>query len=182
MAMLKAGASPLALQTLGRLEAFGASERTRSKARWLGCIGQVCARNSEASASCVRALLGQDAWAEELLEDLELDVELRSVIGGALSALVPGLGQLTGGNPADAALALLVNGGWMVGVVALALHGMAWDAGLLGAGFGLRYYTGNIHNGAEAWRARAEARRQRASEQLLMLLGRRSQGVSAEGK
>lgn len=56
-----------------------------------------------------------------------------------------------------------------------ALHGMAWDAGLLGAGFGSRYYTGNIHNGSAAWRARAEGRRERAAERLLMLLGRRAQ-------
>jgi formamidopyrimidine-DNA glycosylase len=44
-------------------------------------------------------------------------------------------------------------------------------ASLLGLGVGLRYYLGNIHNGAEAWRATAERMRDQASRKLIRILG-----------
>jgi hypothetical protein len=92
-------------------------------------------------------------------------------VGGTLSGIVPGLGQATGGDPLDGGMALLVNGGWEVGSVLLALDGLYVDASLLAVGMGLRYYLGNIHNGAAAWRAAAHRKRDAAARELARLVG-----------
>ena len=84
---------------------------------------------------------------------------------------MPGLGQRTGGNPGDALLALAVNGGFGTAVYFLLADWAVADAGLLGLGLGFRYYLGNIHNGAEAWRAAADRKRAASSQRLIRLLG-----------
>ena len=94
-------------------------------------------------------------------------------MGGVLSAVVPaGSGQATGGHPERRpALALAVTGGFGTAVYLLIADGAVADASLLGLGLGLRYYLGNIHNGADAWRGAAERRRTAAAERLIRLLG-----------
>lgn len=90
----------------------------------------------------------------------------RSALG-----ILPGLGQATGGDPLDGGKALLVNGGWEAGAAVLALDGLYVDATLLTIGVGLRYYIGNIHNGAAAWRAAARRTRDAAARDLARLVG-----------
>jgi hypothetical protein len=173
--LLRTKAFPHAEHVFSRVEAFGADAPTRAFATRLRCIAEVLAHDGAAARACVRELppAGAPPAAEvdDLLSDLELNAHLRGWVGGVLSALVPGLGQATGGHPGDGLLALAVNGGFGAGVYLLIADGAVADASLLGLGLGLRYYLGNIHNGAEAWRGAAERRRAAAAERLIRLLG-----------
>jgi hypothetical protein len=166
VAELAAGAYPAAVRDLLLIESFAEAAETREQARTLRCIAHLRALDSQAARACLASLPWAAASAADLAE-LDLDPEQRSWVGGSLSALLPGLGQTTGGHPGDGALALLVNGAWGTGCGFL-LADRAWvDASLLGLGFGLRYYIGNIQHGAEAWRLRAVERQRRASERLI---------------
>jgi hypothetical protein len=173
--LLRARSFPHAVHVFARVEAFGADEATRAFATRLRCVAEVLAHDGAAARACISGLPGgagpPQGELDELVRAIEIDVHARGIVGGALSAVVPGLGQLTAGNPGDAALALLVNGGFATAVYFLIADGAIADAALVGLGLGLRYYFGNIHNGAEAWRAAAERRRDRASVRLIRILG-----------
>jgi hypothetical protein len=173
--LLRARSFPHAVHVFARVEAFGADEATRTFATRLRCVAEVLAHDGAAARACIAGLPGgvgpPRGELDELLRTIEIDVHARGFVGGALSAIVPGLGQATAGNPGDGALALLVNGGFATAVYFLIADGAIADAALVGLGLGLRYYFGNIHNGAEAWRAAAEPKRDRASERLIRILG-----------
>jgi hypothetical protein len=173
--LLRARSFPHALHVFARVEAFGAQATTRAFATRLRCVAEVLAHDGTAARACIAELRGgagpPHGELDELVRTLEIDVHARAIMGGTLSAVVPGLGQLTAGNPGDAALALLVNGGFATAVYFLLADGAITDAALVGLGLGLRYYLGNIHNGAEAWRAAAERSRDRASARLIRILG-----------
>jgi hypothetical protein len=175
VALLRAGAIPQALHAFLRVETFGADAGTRRDASRLVCIAQVVARDATAARACVRALAPPgakpSAETEDALDALEIRPGHRAVIGGALSALLPGLGQATAGAPGDGLLALLVNGGWGTATYLLLARGAYFDGVLVGLGVGLRYYIGNVNNGAEAWRAAAERRREDAGRTLILQLG-----------
>jgi hypothetical protein len=173
--LLRARSFPHAVHVFARVEAFGADEATRTFATRLRCVAEVLAHDGAAARACIAGLPGgvgpRHGELDELVRTIEIDVHTRGIVGGTLSAVVPGLGQLTAGNPGDAALALLVNGGFATAVYFLIADGAIADAALVGVGLGLRYYLGNIHNGAEAWRAAAERKRDRASTRLIRILG-----------
>jgi TM2 domain-containing membrane protein YozV len=173
VALLRARSFPHAAHLFARVEAFGADAATRDRATRLRCIGEILARDGPAARTCISGLPAarHAGELEDRLAALEIDAHRRAVIGGILSALIPGLGQLTAGNPGDAFLALAVNGAWATAVYLLIADGALFDASLLGLGVGVRYYIGNIRNGAEAWRAAAESRRAAASERLVRLVG-----------
>lgn len=173
--LLKAGAFPQAVQTFSRLEAFASTEAVAAQARRLRCIGHVFARDTGAARLCVPELISgsrDPEAASDLFDVLEIDSGRRAIVGGVLSALLPGLGQATAGEVGDGALALLVNGAWGLGVYLLVREAAILDAVLVAAGVGFRYYLGNIRNGAEAWRSAAETRRQAAAEDLMRRLAR----------
>jgi TM2 domain-containing membrane protein YozV len=175
VALLRARSFPYALQLFVRVETFGADATTRGRATRFRCIGQVLAGEGAAARSCVAALpAARPARAAEirrLLDRLDINVKTRGVVGGVLSAVIPGLGQATGGEPGDALLALLVNGAWGTGTVLLVLDKAIFEAGLLALGFGLRYYMGNIRNGSLAWEAAAVRSREEAAIRLVRLIG-----------
>ena len=173
--LLRAGEFPHALHVFARVEAFAADEPTRAFATRLRCVAEVMAHDGAAARACIAALpagaVPGDGALDELVRALEVNVHARAIAGGILSALLPGLGQATGGDPGDGLLALVVNGGFATAVYFLIADGSYAGASLLGLGVGLRYYFGNIHNGAEAWRATAERKRDQASRKLIRMLG-----------
>jgi hypothetical protein len=173
--LLRAKEFPHAVHVFARIEAFGADQPTRAFATRLRCVAEVMAHDSAAARACIAALpagaVPRDARIDDLVRALEVNVHVRAVAGGILSALLPGLGQATGGEPGDGLLALVVNGGFGTAVYFLIADGSLAGASLLGLGVGLRYYLGNIHNGAEAWRATAERKRDQASRKLIRILG-----------
>ena len=173
--LLRANAFPHAVHVFARVEAFGANEATRAFATRLRCVAEVMARDGTAARACLAGLppgaAPPAAALEDLLRALEIDARTRAIEGGILSALLPGLGQATGGNPGDGLLAFLVNGAFGAAVGLLIAEGAVADASLLGLGVGLRYYLGNIYNGSQAWRAAAERRRGEASRRLIRMLG-----------
>lgn len=173
--LLRARAYPHALHVFARVEEFGVDDQTRVFAGRLRCVAEVLALDAAAARACVAALpIGaavRAADVDRLIDTLAIDPGHRAIWGGVLSALLPGLGQATAGRAADGAVALLVNGGFAVGVGFLLADGAVADAALLGLGLGLRYYLGNIQHGAAAWRAAAEDNRARAARQLIRVLG-----------
>jgi len=173
--LLRAREFPHALHVFARVEAFGADEPTRAFATRLRCVAEVMAHDGAAARACIAALpasaVPPDVQRDDLLQALEVDVHARAVVGGILSALLPGLGQATAGDPGDGLLALAVNGGFATAVYFLIADGSLAGASLVGLGVGLRYYFGNIHNGAGAWRATAERKRDQASQKLIRMLG-----------
>ena len=175
VALLRAGAIPQALHLFLRVETFGADATTVHDAVRLACIAQVMARDAPAARACVRAFAPAGAppspETEDALGALDIQPGRRAIVGGVLSALLPGLGQATAGAPGAGALALLVNGAWGTATYLLLARGAFLDAGLVGLGIGVRYYLGNIHNAAEAWRAAAERRREDAGRTLILRLG-----------
>jgi len=171
VALLRAGAIPQALHLFVRVETFGVDARTRRDAARLACIAQVIARDAPAARACVGALAPGASETRDALDALDIRPGLRAVVGGALSALVPGLGQATAGHPGDGLLALLVNGAWGTATAVLLARGAFLDAALVGIGVGVRYYLGNIDNAADAWRAAAERRRDDAGRTLILQLG-----------
>ena len=171
--LLKLRSYPRAIHILARLEAFSEDEAIRARAWQLRCIGHAYAGDTEATRDCAGELEVKGPEEQEMVEDLlkrlAVDPSRRAIVGGALSAIVPGLGQLTAGEPLDAALAMLLNGAIGAGTYLLLVDGAIFDASLLIMAVGLRYYVGNIQNGASAWRRRAHSRREEASEILMDL-------------
>ena len=172
--LLRAKEFPHAVHLFTRIEAFGVDEPTRAFATRLRCVAEVMAHDGAAARACIAAMPAGTVprgGIDELVRALEVDVHARAIAGGILSALLPGLGQATGGNPGDGLLALAVNAGFATAVYFLIADGSFAGASLLGLGVGLRYYLGNIHNGAEAWRSSAERQRDQASRKLIRMLG-----------
>jgi hypothetical protein len=173
--LLRAKQFPHALHLFARAEAFGADPATRAFATRLRCVADVLAHDGASASACIAALPAasapRGAELDDLLRALEVDARAREITGGILSALVPGLGQATGGDSGDGLLALAVNGAFATAVAFLIADGSYASASLLGLGVGLRYYLGNIHNGAEAWRTAAERKRDLASRRLIRILG-----------
>jgi hypothetical protein len=172
--LLRARAFPHAMHLFARVEEFGVDEPTRAFATRLRCVAQILSGDGNAARACVASLPPGAASAKvtaELLDTLQINPHSHAIAGGILSALLPGLGQATAGRPADGLLALGLNGGLTVATVVLILDGSYGSATLVGLGIGLRYYLGNIQNGAAAWRVDAEQRRERAAEKLVRLLG-----------
>ncbi len=172
--MLRARRYASAIESISRVEAFGADDGVRERARRLLCVGQVLVGTRGPARECVLALVppgdSRRGRAEGLVDRLSIDPSRRARIGGTLSALVPGLGQATAGEPGDGALALVVNGAWILGTVVLAGDGLWVDATLLSVGAGLRYYVGNVEHGARAWRRSAERTRSEASRELARIV------------
>jgi hypothetical protein len=172
--LLRARAFPHAVHLFARVEDFGVDATTRAFATRLRCVAEVLAGDGAAARACVAALpagaAAPPAAVAELLETLEINPHRRAIAGGILSALLPGLGQSTAGRPGDGLLALGLNGGLTAATVLLILDGSYGSATLVGLGLGVRYYLGNIQNGAAAWRADAEQQKARAAEQLVRLL------------
>lgn len=173
--LLRAHAYPHALHLFARVEELGVDDRTRAFATRLRCVAEVLSGDAAGARACLAALpagAANPGQVRDLLDALDVNPRRRAIVGGVLSTVVPGLGQLTAGQPGDALLALLVNGGFGVAVGFLLADGAVADASLVGLGLGLRYYLGNIQHGAAAWRAAAEQRRARAADRLIRLLGR----------
>jgi len=173
--LLRARAFPHALHLFARVEDFGVDEPTRAFATRLRCVAQILEGDGAAARACVAALPPGSAPAPgvtaDLVDTLQIDPHRRAIAGGILSGLLPGLGQATAGRPGDGLLALALNGGFAAATVALLLDHAYASASLVGLGLGVRYYLGNIQNGAAAWRADAEQQRARAAERLVRILG-----------
>ncbi len=173
--LLRAKQFPHALHVFARSEAFGGDPATRAFATRLRCVAEVLAHDGASARACIASLPAgsapRGAALDDLLGALEVNPQARAITGGILSALLPGLGQATGGEPGDGLLALALNGGFATAVAFLIADGSYASASLLGLGVGLRYYLGNIHNGAEAWRTAAERKRDQASRRLVRILG-----------
>jgi hypothetical protein len=173
VASLRAQVYPHAFHLFARVETFGVDEPMRARAARLGCIGVVLAHDADGARACVPRLLAPAAFKEDTadaLEMLDINPRRRGFVGGALSAVIPGLGQATAGNPGDASVAFVLNGATFAAAAVLFAQGAAFDATLFALGVGLRYYMGNINNGASAWRAAAERRRRDATTLLLRQL------------
>ncbi|HSM92204.1 MAG TPA: hypothetical protein VLT47_04900 [Anaeromyxobacteraceae bacterium] len=172
--LFRAGAWAQGADVLSRVEAFGTSAGARERARRLLCVGQVLSLQAAPARACVGDLVppgdARGAQAARMLDRLSIDPERRAVVGGILSGILPGLGQATGGDPLDGGTALLVNGGWEAGSTLLALDGLYVDATLLAVGVGLRYYLGNVHRGAAAWRGAAQRTREAAARELARMV------------
>src|SRR5580692_11064193 len=168
--LLRAQQFPHALHVFARSEAFGGDPATRAFATRLRCVAEVLAHDGANARACIASLPAGSAPLGDLLGALEVNPHTRAITGGILSALLPGLGQATGGEPGDGLLALALNGGFATAVAFLIADGSYASASLLGLGVGLRYYLGNIHNGAEAWRTAAERKRDQASRRLVRIL------------
>ncbi|HXJ21992.1 MAG TPA: hypothetical protein VMT03_17345 [Polyangia bacterium] len=172
--LLRARAFPHAVHLFARVEDFGVDAATRAFATRLRCVAEVLAGDGVAARACVAALPAGSApppaAVAELLDTLEINPHRRAIAGGVLSALLPGLGQSTAGRPGDGLLALGLNGGLAAATVLLIVDGSYGSATLVGLGLGLRYYLGNIQNGAAAWRADAERQKARAAERLVRLI------------
>ncbi len=89
----------------------------------------------------------------------------RPALAGAMSAVLPGSGQLYAGAHRDALSAFLVNGVLIGSTTALALRGQYVGAGLTGI-LALSFYTGNIYAAVNA----THKRNRRAEEQRLQAL------------
>jgi hypothetical protein len=94
----------------------------------------------------------------------------RPWLAGALSAVLPGSGQLSNGRPLDAALALVLTGVTAYGAVRLLARPQPeWGLGIPVGLLALIFYTGNIVNAVgDAWRLdeqRAEAFARRLEQQ-----------------
>jgi hypothetical protein len=173
--LLRARAFPHAMHLFTRVEEFGLDEPTRAFATRLRCIAQILSGDGDAARACLASLppgaSPPAAATAQLLDTLQINPHRHAIAGGILSALLPGLGQATAGRPGDGLLALGLNGGLTAATVALILDGSSGSALLVGLGIGLRYYLGNIQNGAAAWRVDAEQQRERAAQRLVRLLG-----------
>ena len=172
MVHLKAGSYPLAERFFSKVGAFGETPPVRARADRLACLGHLEALDVVPARACVAALIGQPLPPEiqRALARVEAEERWRGYVGGSLSAIVPGLGQATAGEPLDGSIALLVNGGWGASLVALVGISDYVDAALLLVGFASRYYIGNIQHGAADWSSSVERERRQAAETLMRSL------------
>jgi tetratricopeptide (TPR) repeat protein len=174
--LLKQGSYPSAQRTFEKVLAFSSDAPARARAERLACIGSLWGLDPEPARACVPRLLpGSLSPQARRRVDHDLDTlaasdSWRGWVGGTLSVVLPGLGQLTSGEPLDALLALLVNGGGGVGAVAIAIGGDLVDAIVLALAVVSRYYWGNVEHGADDWKAVGEHRKRRAADRLMRLL------------
>ncbi len=164
---LKLGDYPVAEGYFSRVFAFSDDPSLRLRAERLACVGHLWALDPTPARSCTLALLGRSPPVEQRLSSVESEGSWRGYVGGILSAIVPGLGQATAGEPLDGLIALGVNGGAAAGAVAMALSGDLLDAVVLVAGVAARYYVGNIEHGSADWDAVASRRRRRDADALI---------------
>ncbi len=175
---LHSGDYPRAERHYSKVEAFGETAEIRSRGRRMACVGHVFALDSISARACVERLFPRPADRERALgwiREIEREEGWRSYFGGTLSAVVPGLGQATAGEPLDGLIALAVNGGWVAGTGGLLAVGDVADAALLLLGFATRYYVGNVEHAAADWQAISERRRHAAADRLLRLIAAEAQ-------
>ena len=134
-------------------------------------------RTRAAARACIAALPGGLGPAggelDELIGHIEIDVHAtRAIWGGVLSAVVPGLGQADRRRPGDAAPGAAgerrVRRG---GLLPAGRRGGRGRRAGRGWGSGCATTWATSSNGAEAWRAAAERKRDRASARLIRILG-----------
>lgn len=165
LAQAKAGQIAAAVHGLLRVEQFGPSPLLRARAAALRCAVHLLAVEVQPSLLCVQQHLG-DAADRNAVADLSLDAETLAFRAGLASAVVPGLGQLWAGQPAQAASAFAVNGGLIGSTTALIAHAAYLDAGLLFVAMTLRYYVGNIEHAVAAARQSTLDRQRSAAGKL----------------
>jgi tetratricopeptide (TPR) repeat protein len=173
---LKEGSYPAAERVFNKVQAFSFEPLVRARAERLACVGSLWSLDAEPASQCVPKLLGNSISerarreAKRQLDALGASDGWRGWFGGILSAIVPGLGQATAGEPLDGLVALIVNAGWGAGVVASALGGDIVDASLLLVAVLSRYYWGNVQHGSADWTAVGERRKRRAADALMRLI------------
>ncbi len=173
---LKEGSYPAAERVFTKVEAFSADPLARARAERLACVGNLWSLDAEPAQQCVPKLIAGSVSARaqreaaRQLDELGANDAWRGWFGGILSALLPGLGQATAGEPLDGLLALLVNGGWGVAVVVVSLGGDFVDGALLLLSVLTRYYWGNIQHGAADWTAAGERGKRRVADALMRLV------------
>jgi hypothetical protein len=175
---LKEGSYPAAERVFTKVEAFSADALLRSRAERLACVGNLWSLDAEPAKQCVPKLLSAAGTvsaraqreAQRQLDEIGASDGWRGWMGGILSGILPGLGQATAGEPLDGLIALLVNGGFGVGVVAVSLGGDLVDGALLLLAVLSRYYWGNIQHGAADWTAVGQRQKRRAADALMRLL------------
>lgn len=173
---LKEGSYPAAERVFSKVQAFSADPAARARAERLACVGNLWSLDAEPSQQCAPKLLWGSVsaraqrQAQRDLDELGASDAWRGWVGGILSAIIPGLGQATAGEPLDGLVALTVNVGWGAGVVASALGGDIVDAALLLAAVLSRYYWGNVTHAAADWTAVGERRKHRGADALMRLI------------
>jgi tetratricopeptide (TPR) repeat protein len=175
---LKEGSYPAAERVFTKVETFSADALARARAERLACVGSLWSLDADPARQCVPKLISiagsvsarAQREAERQLDELGASDAWRGWLGGILSGILPGLGQATAGEPLDGLVALLVNGGWGVGVVAVSLGGDVVDGALLLVAVLTRYYWGNIQHGAADWTAATERSKRRAADALMRLI------------
>lgn len=175
---LKEGSYPAAERLFTKVQAFSANPAMRARAERLACVGNLWSLDAEPAKQCVPKALGQATTLSERaqreatrqLEEIGANDGWRSWVGGILSGILPGLGQATAGEPLDGLVALIVNGGFGVGVVAVSLGGDIVDGALLLLAVLSRYYWGNVQHGAADWTAVGERHKRHAADALMRLL------------
>ncbi len=180
LALAAAGQTARAVHLLGQVEDLSTDVTEVAMAQRLRCVLHLQGAQEEMGRACSLKLLG-DAVDSVALERLSLRPDRQRWIGGALSAALPGLGQLLAGEPEQAGAALVVNGGFIwLNAALFAEH--AWLGGaFLITGVTGRYYAGNIAAGARAWEQKATRDRQRAGRRLVeQLVALPSPGVHSK--
>lgn len=141
----------MVLRSSGQLESAAEAAATETdEGRLLAGFLALSAGDVESAQRNFTAL--PDPWSDALLERCEAfeDLPGRSpTLGGFLSALLPGAGQVYSGRYADGLVAFLINGVLIGGSVAAALNDEEVAAAAIGT-VGLGFYAGNIYGGANA--------------------------------
>jgi hypothetical protein len=158
-----------ASQRLSTVEAFATDPQTRAYAGKLRCALHLRAAEYAAARGCL------PQWLPGVAQSARLATLQRSPnkswwAGGALSAVIPGLGQAVAGENGDAVAALAVNGALWTATVDLYANGFAVDGTLLLVGMTSRYYLGNIQHGARSMERATVADQQAAAQSLLQQL------------
>jgi hypothetical protein len=158
-----------ASQRLSTVEAFATDPQTRTYAGKLRCALHLRAEEYAAARDCL------PLWLPGIQKSRRLATLARSPnkswwLGGALSAVVPGLGQAVAGDAGDAVAALAVNGALWTATVDLYVDGFAVDGTLLLVGMTSRYYLGNIQHGARSMERATVADQKAAAQSLLQQL------------
>ena len=86
-----------------------------------------------------------------LLDDYELQPRKSPALAGAMSAVIPGSGQMYAEHYKDGLMAFVVNGLFIAGTVA-AVDDENYALAAIVGGIGLPFYVGNIYGAATASR------------------------------
>jgi len=165
-----------ALVELARIDAFGISETVKRQASEMTCLASIIQQDPGQVQRCWEETGLWNRWdaqtqeqAGDMLKRLEPGPKWPAFVRAGASALLPGLGQLTAGDPRDGGNALLVNGAWIAGSLLLASNGLMLEAVMVMAGFGTRFYLTNVRHGFAASEARDARARRKAMLQMLEL-------------